>query len=57
MVFDRRRRHAHRASRDARLSTGYERAIDSLKTSEKRGFHRPNASHSPHVGMFVSREM
>ena len=39
MVVDRRRRRAHRASRDARLSTGYERAIDSLKTSEKRGFH------------------
>ena len=39
MVFDRRRRRAHRASRDARLSTGYQRAIDSLKTSEKRGFH------------------
>ena len=33
-IFDRRRRRAHRASRDARHSTGYARAIDSLKTSE-----------------------
>ena len=52
MVFDRWRRRAPQgverrpsfdglrgASRDARLSTGYERAIDSLKTSEKGGFH------------------
>jgi hypothetical protein len=34
MVFDRRRRRAHSASTDARLSTGYARAIDSLETSD-----------------------
>ena len=37
---DRWRRRAHRASRDARRSTGYARAIDGLKTSEGRGFHK-----------------
>jgi hypothetical protein len=39
MVFDRRRRRAHWASRDARLPTGCARAIDSRKASENRGFH------------------
>jgi hypothetical protein len=52
---DRRRRRAHRASRDARLSTGYraskdarlstgyERAIDSLETSEVHASMRSTA--------------
>ena len=35
----RRRRRAHRASSDARPSTGYARANDGRKTSEKGGFH------------------
>jgi hypothetical protein len=43
MVFDRRRRRAHRASRDARLSTGYERAIDNRKTSEVHASMRSTA--------------
>jgi hypothetical protein len=34
MVFDRRKRRAHRVSRDARLSAAYARAIDGVKTSK-----------------------
>ena len=37
----------HRASGDARLSTGYARAIDGGKTSEKRGLHAVDGALCP----------